>query len=135
MRRKHPATLLLSVLAALALTGLAGCTTTGNQRLESENQQSVAASLVEGKTTKADVTKLYGSANQVKFTESGLEIWTYDYAHATPKAINFVPVVGLFARGADVAKKTLTILFDDRDVVKKFTFAETSDVVKTGIGQ
>ncbi|AQH05951.1 hypothetical protein A9R05_44160 (plasmid) [Burkholderia sp. KK1] len=114
---------------------LAGCATAGNEHLESASQETVGASIVQGKSTKADVSNAYGAANKVSFTDSGLEIWTYEYAHATPKAINFVPVANLFVHGADVQKKSLTVLFDDKGVVKKFTFAASNDVVKGGIGQ
>lgn len=126
-------TFLMTTLAATAL--LAGCATAGNERLESSTQSSVQAQLQEGKTTKQEVQDTFGAPNKTAFTDSGLEIWTYELAHATPHAINFVPIVGIFAHGADVRKKTLTVLFDDGGVVKKYTFAETTDVAKGGIGQ
>lgn len=124
------------VVASVLLAALlAGCATAGNEHLKGVSQQSVSQTIAEGKTTKADVAAAFGSANKVSFTDSGLEIWSYEYAHATPKVINFVPVANLFAHGADVAKKTLTVLFDDKGIVKKYTFAETNDVVKGGIAQ
>ncbi|WP_257828187.1 outer membrane protein assembly factor BamE domain-containing protein [Burkholderia glumae] len=133
MTFKTSTTLLLSAAVLTAL--LAGCATTGNERLEGTTQQSVKSQIEEGKTTKDEVQNVFGSPNKTTFTDSGLEIWTYELAHATPHAINFVPIVGAFAHGADVKKKTLTVLFDDKGVVKKYTFAETTDVAKGGIGQ
>ncbi len=126
-------TLLFTTLATAVL--LAGCATTGNERLEAATQTSVHTQLQEGKSTKQDVQDAFGSPNKTTFTDSGLEIWTYQLTHATPHAINFVPIVGAFAHGADVRRKTLTVLFDDAGVVKKYTFAETTDVAKGGIGQ
>ncbi|WLE64118.1 outer membrane protein assembly factor BamE (plasmid) [Burkholderia plantarii] len=126
-------TLLITTIGVAVL--LAGCATTGNERLEATSQSSVRAQIQEGKTTKQDVQDTFGSPNKTTFTDSGLEIWTYELAHATPHAINFVPIVGAFAHGADVRKKTLTVLFDDNGTVKKYTFAETTDVAKGGIGQ
>ncbi|WP_186066660.1 outer membrane protein assembly factor BamE domain-containing protein, partial [Burkholderia gladioli] len=102
--------------------------TTGNEHLESATQTSVQSQITQGKSTKQDVQDAFGSPNKTTFTDSGFEIWTYELAHATPHAINFVPIVGAFAHGADVRKKTLTVLFDDSGVVKKYTFAETTDV-------
>ncbi|MGS1035782.1 outer membrane protein assembly factor BamE domain-containing protein [Burkholderia glumae] len=126
-------TLLITTISAAVL--LAGCATTGNERLEAASQASVQTQIQQGKTTKQEVQDAFGSPNKTTFTDSGLEIWTYELAHATPHAINFVPIVGAFAHGADVRKKTLTVLFDDNGTVKKFTFAETTDVAKGGIGQ
>ncbi|MCM2541805.1 outer membrane protein assembly factor BamE domain-containing protein [Burkholderia glumae] len=126
-------TLLITTISAAVL--LAGCATTGNERLEAASQASVQAQIQQGKTTKQEVQDAFGSPNKTTFTDSGLEIWTYELAHATPHAINFVPIVGAFVHGADVRKKTLTVLFDDNGTVKKYTFAETTDVAKGGIGQ
>lgn len=126
-------TLLIAALSTAVL--LAGCATTGNERLESATQTTVHAQIQEGKSTKQDVQDAFVSPNKTTFTDSGLEIWTYELAHATPHAINFVPIVGAFAHGADVRKKTLTVLFDDNGMVKKYTFAETTNVAKGGIGQ
>ena len=126
-------TFLITTLTAAAL--LTGCATVGNERLESSTQSSVQGQLQEGKTTKQEVQDAFGAPNKTAFTESGLEIWTYELAHATPHAINFVPIVGIFAHGADVRKKTLTVLFDNGGLVKKYTFAETTDVARGGIGQ
>ncbi|WP_186087384.1 outer membrane protein assembly factor BamE domain-containing protein [Burkholderia gladioli] len=125
--------LLIATLSAATL--LTGCATTGNEHLESATQTSVQSQITQGKSTKQDVQNAFGSPNKTTFTDSGFEIWTYELAHATPHAINFVPIVGAFAHGADVRKKTLTVLFDDSGVVKKYTFAETTDVAKGGIGQ
>ncbi|KML57029.1 lipoprotein [Burkholderia cepacia] len=126
-------TFLIVTLSAAAL--LAGCATTGNEHLENVTQSSVQAQIQQGKSTKQDIQDAFGSPNKTTFTDSGLEIWTYELAHATPHAINFVPIVGAFAHGADVRKKTLTVLFDDSGGVKKYTFSETTDVAKGGIGQ
>lgn len=125
--------LLIATLSAATL--LTGCATTGNEHLGSATQTSVQSQITQGKSTKQDVQDAFGSPNKTTFTDSGFEIWTYELAHATPHAINFVPIVGAFAHGADVRKKTLTVLFDDSGVVKKYTFAETTDVAKGGIGQ
>ncbi|MBU9384709.1 outer membrane protein assembly factor BamE domain-containing protein [Burkholderia gladioli] len=125
--------LLIATLSAATL--LTGCATTGNEHLESATQTSVQSQITQGKSTKQDVQDAFGSPNKTTFTDSGFEIWTYELAHATPHAINFVPIVGAFAHGADVRKKTLTVLFDDSGVVKKYTFAETTDVARGGIGQ
>ncbi len=127
---------ILVVVLITASAVLAGCAVSaGNEALKDQSQTTVGNSIVEGKTTKADVQAAFGSANKVSFTDAGLEIWNYEFDHATPQAINYVPVLNLLAHGANVEKKTLTVLFDEKGFVKKYTFAESSNVVRGGIAQ
>lgn len=53
---------------------------------------------------------------------------------ASPKAVNFIPIVNWFARGADVKTKEVVILFEG-NVVTKYTMLETDDQVKQGLAQ
>ncbi|CAE6822373.1 hypothetical protein R70006_06264 [Paraburkholderia domus] len=123
-----------AAIALLAATvALAGCASAGNQVLRNADQNQIDQHIVRGKTTKSDVTTFLGAADAVSFTDSGNEIWTYAFAKTTSKAINFIPVVGLLAGGENVDKKTLTILFDDKGVVKKSTYAASSGEVRTGL--
>ena len=112
---------------------LAGCASSGNMTLRDANQQQVDAHLTRGKTTKADVTTYLGAPDEVSFGDSGGEQWTYQYAHATTKAITLVPVVGLFAGGQNLDKKQLVVLFDDKGVVRKYTFAASNGEIRTGL--
>jgi outer membrane protein assembly factor BamE (lipoprotein component of BamABCDE complex) len=100
--------------------------------LKDENEKSVATRVIEGKTTKQEVQAAYGQPTQTTFTDGGNEIWTYRYAYATPKAINFVPVVGIFAGGADVQTKELVVMFDKANVVMKFSMREAQQEVSRG---
>jgi outer membrane protein assembly factor BamE (lipoprotein component of BamABCDE complex) len=101
--------------------------------LRNESSQTVAARIVEGKTTKQEVQDAYGQPSSTSFTDSGNEIWTYRYAYATPKAINFVPLVGIFRSSADVQNKELVILFDKNNVVTKYSFRESAQEVTRGL--
>jgi outer membrane protein assembly factor BamE (lipoprotein component of BamABCDE complex) len=124
-----------SLFLAIAVTIVfSGCATSvGNAVMKEQSAETIGAQITEGKTTKAEVQKALGSPSKVTFNQLGIEQWTYSYARATPKAINFVPVVSMFARGADVHKKELLILFDDAGRVKKFTFSDSVDEVKAGL--
>lgn len=121
---------LVPVVVAVFLSGCAA--TAGNEALKDVSQQTIDAKITEGKSTKADVQAAYGAPNKVSY-DNGLEVWNYEYARATPQAVNFIPVVNLFARAADVNKKTLTVLFDDKGVVKKYSYAASQNVVKGGL--
>ncbi|MBN3729433.1 outer membrane protein assembly factor BamE [Burkholderia sp. Tr-20390] len=127
MKRTTTAAILAAVIA------LAGCASAGNQTLRSASSTEIDQHIIKGKSTKSDVEAYLGAAESVSFTDSGLEIWQYTYAKQTSKAINFVPVVGIFAGGADVDKKVLTILFNDKGVVMKSSYAASKSEIRTGL--
>jgi len=120
------------LLSAVVAVSLQACASAGNQVLAKADAGSVDKVIVDGKTTKADVTAAYGDPNEHSFTDGGNDIWKYTYAYATPKAVNFVPVVGIFAGGADVDKKVLVIMFDKSDVVMRHTMSVSHEEVKRG---
>jgi outer membrane protein assembly factor BamE (lipoprotein component of BamABCDE complex) len=120
-------------LLLLSLLVIAGCASVGNRALRTETSQTLDAKIVEGKTTKQEVRTMFGSPQNTSFTDSGLEIYHYEFSELESKAVNFVPVVNLFARGFDGTKKTLTVLFDRDDVVTRYSM-ETSPVdIRAGI--
>ncbi|HEY2967975.1 MAG TPA: hypothetical protein VGK75_06365 [Casimicrobiaceae bacterium] len=121
-----------NVSAVLAVIALAACASAGNMKMKDESQATVYARIVESKTTQAEVQAAYGLPTNKSFTDGGNEIWTYDYAYATPKAVNFVPIVGIFAGGADVTKKQLVLLFDKGGVVVRRTYTESQQEVVRG---
>src|SRR5205823_5933289 len=90
------------ILATALALGLAGCASGGNQVLKTQDAATVDQQIVDGKTTKADLRKVYGDPNQTSFTDGGNEIWTYTYASATAMPQNFIPLVGIFAGGTNV---------------------------------
>jgi hypothetical protein len=122
-----------SIMDVVVLAGRAA--SAGNEALKDQSQTSVISSIVEGKSANVDVQAGYCAADKVSFTDSSLELWSYQYDHATPQAINFVPVLNLLAHGGDVKKKTPPVLLDENGIVKKCTLAESSDVVRGGIAQ
>lgn len=122
----------LWVVSAVVVAVLAACASAGNMKMKDESQATVYGRVVEGKTTQAEVQAAYGLPTNKSFTDAGNEIWTYDYAYATPKAVNFVPIVGIFAGGADVTKKQLVVLFDKTGVVVRRTYTESQQEVVRG---
>jgi outer membrane protein assembly factor BamE (lipoprotein component of BamABCDE complex) len=72
-----------------------------------------------------EVQEIYGEPTEVSFTDGGNQIWKYTYVHATSKAVNFVPIINLFAAGANYDQKELVILFDEDDIVKNYTMRES----------
>ena len=123
------------IIIACAVLVLSGCVTMGNERMKGQTKESVASKITEGKTTKEEVRAAYGDAAAVSFTDSGNEIWTYSYTRAVPTAQTFIPIVGLFAGGANTTTTGLVVLFDRNGIVSKYTMRETHGVVKRGVAQ
>jgi outer membrane protein assembly factor BamE (lipoprotein component of BamABCDE complex) len=121
------------ILIASTAIALAGCASVGNEQIRSENQESIDSKLIKGKTTKAQVRSLLGAADDTSFTDGGNEIWKYRHLVRTAKAVNFVPIVNLFAAGADQDKKEIVVLFDKNGVVTNYTFSQTKGEVRQGI--
>ena len=116
-----------------ALVIFSGCASTGNESLRKESESSIAAKIIEGKSTKDEVRAAFGSPLTTSFTDGGLEIWNYELSKMKADAVNYIPLVGLFGGTASGTKKQLVILFDDNDVVKKVSMSESPVKVKTGI--
>jgi outer membrane protein assembly factor BamE (lipoprotein component of BamABCDE complex) len=117
----------------LGILALAGCASSGSEQIKNQTQTSISQQLKEGVTTKAEVQDILGNPGSTTFTDKGGEIWVYKHAHATPKAQNFIPIVNLISRGADVKVKELAIFFDVKGVVSKYTLRESDQVLKSGL--
>lgn len=129
--RKH--TGLKLVGAALIGLILAGCAGTGNERLRAESETTVAAKIIEGKTTKSEVREMFGSPGETSFTDSGLEIWNYEFAKLSADAVSFIPIVNWFGTSASGTKKELVVLFDENDMVRRYSMSESDVTQRTGI--
>ena len=106
---------------ALALGLLSGCSSVGNERIADASPESVSQQLAKGKSTQEDVRQLYGDPMKSSFTDSGNEIWEYEFSRLHSKPTNFIPYVSLVYSGAEGDKKSLVIFFDKRRIVQQFT--------------
>ncbi|MEX5747764.1 hypothetical protein [Massilia sp. X63] len=119
-----------AMLLALALTG---CASVGSESLRKETETSVSQKLVQGKTTKAEVRAIFGSPTKTSFTDGGLEIWNYDFTNVSADAISYVPIVGMFGGSASGKKKELVVMYDEKDIVKRYAMSEADVHQKTGL--
>ena len=88
---------------------------------------------MEGKTTQAQVQSMFGAPTVTSFTDSGLEVWTYDFTKMSADAISYVPVVNWFGGSASGTKKSLVVLFDKQNVVQRYSLKEAEVSQKTGL--
>jgi len=110
-----------------------GCASVGNESLRKESEASVAQKIVQGKTTKNEIRGMFGSPTKTTFTDGGLEIWNYDFSNVSADAISYVPIVNLFGASASGKKKELVVMYDQADVVKRFSMSESDVTQKTGL--
>jgi len=125
----------LSLIAAFsAVALLAGCASAGNEALSKQTGATLQEHIEKDVTTKAQVQAMLGQPQSVSFN-NGQEQWTYNFAHATPTAVNFVPIVNLFVHQANVDHKMLVILFNKDGVVQDYSYTHGQSVMRSGIGQ
>ena len=121
------------VVIFAALCVLTACASSGNRVLKTETEQSLTEKVENGVTTKAQVRELFGSPFRTTFTDGGLEIWTYQFDDVSSDAVNFVPIVNLFTQSYSGTRKELVVLFDENDVVKKYSMSESEVKTKGGV--
>lgn len=112
---------------------LAGCASVGSENLRYESEATVQTKIIEGKTTKNDVRRTFGSPNKTSFTDGGSEVWNYEFSKVTADAVNYIPVVNWFGSSASGTKKELVVLFDKAGTVQRYSMSESEVKHKTGV--
>jgi outer membrane protein assembly factor BamE (lipoprotein component of BamABCDE complex) len=123
----------ISFVAGLLSASLAGCASVGNERIADASLQTVSEQLVKGKTTQAQVRDLYGDPMKSSFTDSGNELWEYEFSRLRSKPTNFVPYLNVIHSGAEGDKKSLVIFFDKRRVVQQYTISTSKVDISQGL--
>ena len=125
------------ILIAVTALMLVGCANQGSTVLKSLTEAEVESKIVVGKTTRDEVRALYGSPLETKYTDSGLEIWTYQYDDTTglnPENIaSKVFTLGLAGSKQVGDRKELVVLFDGNNVVKRFNMSKSPVTKGTGM--
>lgn len=121
------------VIPLLLSCVLAACASSGNDSIADATGASVAARLHKGRTTQAEVRKLYGDPIKTSFSSNGYESWEYEFTRLQSRPTNFIPYVNLVHSGADGEKKSLVIFFDKRKVVRDFTMSQSKVEISRGL--
>lgn len=120
-------------LVGLSLVLLCGCASVGNESIADATPESVSAQLIKGRTTQGDVRGLYGDPVKTSFTDTGNEIWEYNFSRMVSKPTNFVPYVSLIHSGAEGDKKSLVIFFDKSKIVRQYTISSSKVDISQGL--
>jgi outer membrane lipoprotein-sorting protein len=121
------------LVAALSCVVLSGCASVGNESIADATSESVSAQLIRGRTTQADVRGFYGDPAKTTFTDSGNEIWEYNFSRLHSKPTNFVPYVNMIHSGAEGDKKSLVIFFDKTKIVRQYTISSSKVDISQGL--
>ena len=121
------------LVAGLSIALLGGCASVGNESIADATPESVSEQLIKGRTTQDHVRGLYGDPAKTSFTDSGNEIWEYDFSRMHAKPTNFIPYVSLIHSGAEGDKKSLVIFFDKSKVVRQYTISSSKVDVSQGL--
>ena len=112
---------------------LAGCASSGNEKVRAETREGLEQQVQKGKSTKQSIQDLFGDPDEVTFTDSGNEIWHYKHSLSTAKPINFVPYVNILSHGMDVKNKIIVFMFDKKGIVQTYTFSDSKNEIKNGL--
>ena len=129
----------LKLLSVILLSSifLGACANVGNKSMKGVTPASVEAQLTVGQTTKAEVEAIFGSPYETKYTDGGLLIWTYRYDDTTAFTMETVGSVlltaGLAGAKAEGTRNELVVLFDEKDVVKRFNMSNSPITQGSGI--
>lgn len=116
---------LMAVAAVAAM--LAGCVSTGVQ-VDTHKLEAFKV----GETTEAEARAALGPPTSVS-TYSGGRILSYVGIHAQAHAINFVPIVGAFAGGADSSMTSVTLTFGPDGKLKDMQSSQSATGANTGL--
>ncbi len=120
-------------ITALALAlFLSACSTSGVRQLEHETHATLANKIEVGLTRKAEVLSMMGPPTQTSFTDSGLEVISYEFEDTSPRLRNFIPY-NVLSQVKDGKRKQLTVLFDDSSVVSKYVLNEAKVQKRWGL--
>ncbi len=99
------ACLVRTVLVFMAVFLSTGCASSGNLSIADVSSETVAMQLHKGRTSQADVRRLFGDPLKTSFSSNGNETWEYEFSRLQSKPTNFIPYVSLVHSGAEGEKK------------------------------
>ena len=121
------------IFALLTAMLLAGCASVGNESIADSNAETVSRQLIKGRTSQAEVRRIFGDPIKASFASNGNESWEYEFSRMQSKVTNFIPYVDLVHSGAEGDRKSLVILFDRSKVVQDYTMSTSRIDINQGL--
>jgi hypothetical protein len=116
---------LTGIFCVLALTG---CVSSGTQVKESQ-----LTAFQKGVTTEREVRAALGAPQSVTTSTAGIRVLVYSGVHASPTAASFIPIVGLFAGGANAQASSAVFSFGSDGKMTQMTSTQTSTESRMGM--
>ena len=128
---------LTAAFLVLVPLNLMGCANEGSTILKEVTEAEAERKITVGKTTRDEVRTMFGSPLETKYTDSGLEIWTYQYDDTSglnaENLASFAFTLGLAGTKQTGDRKELVVLFDENNVVKRYNMSQSPVTKGTGI--
>lgn len=112
---------------------LAGCSSAGNSSIKNETSATVDQKIQDGITTKDQVRATFGDPLEINFTDSGHEVWKYNFSKSRQNGTNFIPYYGAFSSGAHGQSKTLLVIYNDQGRVWHHSFTASDVAAHSGV--
>ncbi|MEM6543838.1 MAG: hypothetical protein AAF680_02970 [Pseudomonadota bacterium] len=124
---------MLKVGLTIALVAfISACASSGVVGLKNENNASLESKFQPGVTLKSEILDALGRPTNTSFTDSGLEVLTYEYTELVPRARNFIPY-NVFSQVVDAETKELVLLIRRDGLLERFVFNETDTEQRWGV--
>ena len=101
-----------------------GCATSGT-KIEGTAYDKI----VEGVTSKERVIELLGNPFTATMMSNEDLMYTYNFARSSPSARNFIPIVGIFSSKINTDIQMVSIIFDNKGIVKNGFWVSTTDTL------
>ena len=119
-----------NAIVLVACLIVAGCASSGNKFLKEESLETVESKITQGQTTKQDVRNMCGDPLATSFTDSGNEIWTYQFDQMSLGAVSLINPLKNSYSGT---RKQLVIMFDSNGVVSRYNMNTSPHKTEMGI--
>ena len=110
---------------------LSGCATVQPAQQSNLTPGMVKTKIIKGQTNQNEIMQVFGPPNIVTKNKSGNEVWTYDKVSvesSASEAYGSIIIAGLSSGRASTSSKTFTLMieFDEKDVVKDYSYRSSS---------
>ena len=118
-------------ILALGILLLTGCASNmGSNQIEDFGKYT---SLEKNITSKQEVYSLFGQPHDVRYFNSGDNVWVYYHVKTTMSGATFIPIIGLLAGGNNADVRIANFYFAD-DIFSKLETSTKSQYVNQWVG-
>ena len=120
-----------SILLMIVGLALIGCATTEPVQKTNLTPGMAKTKIIKGQTNQQEIMEVFGPPNIITKNKSGYEVWTYDKVSvetSTSEAYGTILIAGISGGRASTSARTFTLMieFDDKDVVKDYSYRSSA---------